>query len=148
MYTENNRYTTAERANDDFLRRMLGGELSGNARAVMNEVGETPQKPHQPGCRMEDGEAERREGLGDVGTQRPRAEERPNCNEVDGNGCPKYLYTPSLAMVYAPYQCWQNLLDPEAALEHGSQFSELILPFEAGGRCMRMGGGKGRCKDL
>ncbi|MBE6553551.1 MAG: spore coat associated protein CotJA [Ruminococcaceae bacterium] len=35
-------------------------------------------------------------------------------------------------MVYAPRQCWQNLLDPEAALANGTLFGDLILPFEGG----------------
>jgi hypothetical protein len=40
---------------------------------------------------------------------------------------------PSLAMVYAPKQCWQNLLDPAVGLAHGSIFADLILPFEGCG---------------
>ena len=145
MYTENTRHTSLDRANDDFLRRMLGGELTGGERAVMTKMEEALQKPLHSGCAMGDGCMERREAEHNAVEQRPRAEEGPSCNEGDENGCPKYLYASSLAMVYAPYQCWQNLLDPESALEQGSQFADLILPFEAGGRCMRTGGGKGRC---
>ena len=37
-----------------------------------------------------------------------------------------------------------DLLEPEAALEQGSQFAELVLPLEAGGCGMRTRG-KGRC---
>ena len=33
MYSENQRNTCARRANDEFLRRMLGGELAGNGDA-------------------------------------------------------------------------------------------------------------------
>ena len=140
MYTENNRHTSVERANDDFLRRMLGGELIGGARAVMSEAGEIPAPSPAPGCAAGDGRR------GDEREERTaRAEERPSCNEGDGNACPQYPNMPSLAMVYAPYQCWQNLLDPESALEQGSQFAELILPLETAGGCARAGGGKGRC---
>ena len=46
--------------------------------------------------------------------------------------CPLYVKAPSLAMVYAPRQCWQNLLEPKAALANGTLFADLALPFEAG----------------
>lgn len=36
-----------------------------------------------------------------------------------------------LAMVYSPYQSWQNLYTPDLALEKGTLFSELDLPIES-----------------
>ena len=145
MYTENHRHASIDRANNEFLRRMLGGELMGGARAVMNEMEDESQKPHLPGCGTENNCTEHMESEQEAVPHGARGEERPQCNEGDEAFCPKYMQMPSLAMVYAPHQCWQNLLDPETALERGSQFAELILPFDAGDRCMRMGGGKGRC---
>lgn len=107
MYSENSRRTT-RRANDEFLRRMVGGELTGKELPVMNM---TP-----PGM-----------GNGD--------EAAPGCNGSDTNtpgDCPVMLHAPSLAMVYSPRQCWRNLLDPRTALKNGSLFAELVLPLEAG----------------
>ena len=36
-----------------------------------------------------------------------------------------------LAMVYSPYQNWQNLYTPDVALEKGTLFAELDLPIES-----------------
>ncbi len=36
-----------------------------------------------------------------------------------------------LAMVYSPYQNWQNLYTPDVALEKGTLFGELDLPIES-----------------
>ena len=35
-----------------------------------------------------------------------------------------------LAMVYSPYQCFRNTYAPDIALDRGTLFSELDLPFE------------------
>lgn len=35
----------------------------------------------------------------------------------------------SLAMMYVPYQRFENLYEPERALERGTLFAELDLPF-------------------
>ena len=35
----------------------------------------------------------------------------------------------SLAMVYAPYQKWQNILDADTALCKGTIFAGLVKPF-------------------
>ena len=145
MYMENNRPTSPNRANDDFLRRMLGGELKSGERAVMNKAEEASQESRPSDC-VFGKVCARREGMQNEPRERnARGEDRPKCNDGDENECecPKYMRMPSLAMVYAPHQCWQNLLDPESALGHGSQFAELILPLEADGN-MGMGG-KGRC---
>ena len=84
MYTENNRYTSLDRANDDFLRRMLGGELTGGERAVMSETEAAPQTPSCSGCATGERrtEQEREE-------RSMRGEARPRCNEGDENRCPQ-----------------------------------------------------------
>ena len=143
MYMENNRHASQGRANDEFLRRMLGGELTGGERAVMNLPKE---EPHMPGHMIGDG-CKQHENMAHERIERQaRGEAGPQCNQGDeaSCACPQYMRMPALAMVYAPHQCWRNLLEPEAALEQGSQFSELVLPLEAGGCGMRTGG-KGRC---
>lgn len=47
---------------------------------------------------------------------------------------------PSLAMVYLPYQKWQDLYNPNDALANGTLFVELDKPFTAGKR-----GGRSKC---
>lgn len=39
-----------------------------------------------------------------------------------------------VAMVYSPCQPWNNVYKPEIALERGTVFKDLDLPFEGGGR--------------
>ena len=34
-----------------------------------------------------------------------------------------------IAMCYVPWQKWQDVLEPEDSLEHGTIFTELALPF-------------------
>lgn len=115
MYSDQNRCNPARRANDAFLRQMIGGELTDGRLSTMPR-GDCPM---------------------------PSVERRESCTVCEGatgeNGgscalsdCPKYAHAPSLAMVYAPGQCWRNLLDIESALEHGSLFAELVLPFRGG----------------
>ncbi len=108
MYSDNQKRASVSRANDAFLRRMLGGELMGGEMPVMNV--ETPTLPENGG-------------------------NSPSCdgskpNDGDRGECPMYLHAPSLAMVYAPRQCWRNLLDPRSALVQGTMFAEMVLPFE------------------
>ncbi len=55
----------------------------------------------------------------------------------DADGICEY---PSLAMVYLPYQKWQDLYNPNDALANGTLFIELDKPFNAGKR-----GGRSRC---
>ena len=112
MYSENQRRVPMRRANDEFLRRMLDNEDARGARAVMNPAPmPTPSLP-------------------------PERPSRPSCDGSypDGGnhagGCQMPENMPSLAMVYAPKQCWQNLLEPSVGLAHGSIFADLILPFE------------------
>ena len=121
MYFEPEKKACVQRANNEFLRRMLGGETVDGASAcpVMNMGGEVrPQLPpeeNRPSC---------------DGSYRPSCDGSYRPGE-DGGACPKHIHAPSLAMVYAPRQCWQNLLDPVAGWKEGSIFAELILPLEA-----------------
>lgn len=39
-----------------------------------------------------------------------------------------------LAMVYSPYQFWRGMYTPDVALQRGTLFGELDLPFEGSGR--------------
>ena len=114
MYLENGRRSAARRSNDEFLRRMVGGELTANELPVINRP--SPMPPN-----MEGG----------------------SCNSGDTNEageCPSLLDAPSLAMVYAPRQCWRSLLDPDSALANGSLFAELVMPFEGCGKTRGMEG--------
>lgn len=117
MYPKNNRPPSG-RVNDEFLRRMVGGELIGDTLPVMQMT--------------------RKEA-----TNQTRST-IPNCNQDDDetalSECPVMLGAPSLAMVYSPRQCWRNLLEPDAALSSGSLFAELVLPFEGARKSMGTGG--------
>jgi len=125
MYSDANRRSSMRRSNDEFLRRMIGGEQVSAERTVMSSTAPMPFKPiapsvpnlrpnHKTAC---------------DGTPRGEANDMGN---VGGESCPLYVKTPSLAMVYAPRQCWQNLFDPQTALANGTLFADLVLPFEAG----------------
>lgn len=46
---------------------------------------------------------------------------RSSCDEV--NRCP-------LAMAYVPWQCWGNTYEPAVALQRGTIFPDLDLPWE------------------
>lgn len=116
MYSEHNS-RPSRRVNDEFLRRMVGGELISKELPVMN--------------------------MARLDTAPGQMPERPSCNQNDENGgreCPVNINAPSLGMVYSPRQCWRNLLDHEAALSNGSLFAELVMPFEAGERHNGTGG--------
>lgn len=71
-----------------------------------------------------------------------RQESRINCK---GEEVPARVPTPTtnqrgtwglenypLASVYSPIQHWRNLYDPDKALERGTLFGELDLPFVCG----------------
>ena len=127
MYIESNRRAAESRADADFLRRMLGGELNdaANTRICNNcNMGRScewrPQARQESPMRPENG----------CGCQ------RPSCD----TSCPTEISAPSLAMVYCPRQCWRSLFSPEDGLKHGTIFAELVLPFEG-----RQLGGKEGC---
>ena len=117
MYIESNRRAAESRADADFLRRMLGGELNtmpNNGMSNNTNAGRCcewrPQARQEAPVRPKGG----------CGCQRP-------CD----TSCPAEVAAPALAMVYCPRQCWRKLFEPEDALKHGSLFAELVLPFEA-----------------
>ena len=114
MYFENEKENPRRRAGDEFLRRMRCEEFLSRQSAN----GDVPTF-----------------GRSDV----PRRDETPrtSCNgeKVEGGGSfagetrNSACSMPSLAMVYSPYQNWQNLLSPMEGLSNGSIFAELIKPF-------------------
>ena len=148
MYIENNRRAAESRADADFLRRMLGGELNGNRcdrsgnRSCDRLYNRTPAEPIQGSPRGECCEwtpaSPRVQARQEMPSVRPDG--NCGCQRPCDTSCPTEIPAPSLAMVYSPRQCWQNLLDPAVGLKHGTIFSELILPFEG-----RQIGGKERC---
>lgn len=119
MNFDSQRNFRTRRANDEFLRRMHGGEIAG---------------------------AERRERTVPVfaGTEISAKNDRPlpRCdgtypdggNPENGN-VPSF---PSLAMVYSPVQEWKEVLTPEEGLRSGSIFRQLLKPLENAGA----GGGR------
>lgn len=117
MYSENNRRSATQRANDEFLRRMLGGELTGDG---------FPVAKLSPEVSLHSDAATNGKRIACDGTPRPDQ----NASMTD-KSCPTSIPAPSIAMVYAPKQCWRKLLDPAQGLSKGSIFSELILPLEA-----------------
>ena len=110
MYSENNHRSAVRRADGEFLRRMMGGELSGNGFPVMS---------------INDNSSHRSTPTRDISP-------RTLCNGTskNDNSCPTELSAPSLAMVYSPKQCWRKLLDPKEGLKAGTIFAELVLPLE------------------
>lgn len=126
MYMENNRRAAESRADADFLRRMLGGELNGNSCGRSCGRDRTPMQARQ-------------EDRGDCCEWTPQARQeapmRPEngcgCHKPCDTSCPTEIAAPALAMVYCPRQCWRKVFEPEEGLKHGTIFAELVLPFEA-----------------
>ncbi len=50
----------------------------------------------------------------------------PHMPEMHESTFPSHV---SLAMMYVPYQRFENLYEPEKALERGTLFADLDLPF-------------------
>ncbi len=132
MYSETNRRASVRRSNDEFLRRMIGGEL-GEIDPRLEKSAEMPTGA-TGGSRISCDGTPRGEFEHHHSGEQNHSGERHHSGEQNHSGetCPLYSKTPSLAMVYAPYQCWQKLLTPEAALSHGTLFEDLMLPFEGG----------------
>lgn len=126
MYSEQDRRAPMRRSNDEFLRRMIGGELTGGEMPVMNM--ERPSLPDYSSNRKVDCEGNI------VGGESSCTENQNHGNEACTDECPTHVHAPVLAMVYSPRQCWRNVLDPQSGLENGSMFAELILPFEGCGK--------------
>ena len=126
MYSEKENRAGVQRANNEFLRRMLGGELTyGYVPAFNEESPSLPEYPTRPPCNSDSDDS-----AGSLSGA--------DCTHV----CDAPIQPPSLAMVYAPKQCWRGLLDPTEALKQGTQFVELVLPFEG---CQKGKGGYGKC---
>ena len=101
---------SSHRVGDDFLRRMLNGELTEKSNRM-----QMPTTGTRTSCGCEERETRERSAM-------------PDCNACPDPPSPTM---PSLAMVYSPVQAWQGILSPDEGLRHGSIFSELILPLEA-----------------
>ena len=158
MYIESNRRAAQSRADADFLRRMLGGELNGTAYegSHNHSYDRSLDRPcnRERSCNHTPVESRRRAAAGECCEWTPSSpqaqarQEMPSVRPEGGCGCqrpcdttcPTEVPAPSLAMVYSPRQCWQSLLDPAVGLKHGTIFAELVLPFEG-----RQIGGKEGC---
>ena len=126
MYFENNRRAAGCRADADFLRRMLGGELNGN------NCGRSCGRDRLPMQSRQDQQGDCCEWTPQARQEAPmRPENGCGCQRPCDTSCPTEIPAPALAMVYCPRQCWRKLFEPEEALKHGSLFAELVLPFEA-----------------
>ena len=142
MYSENNRRSASRRTDADFLRRMLGGELTGDGYPVIN-LSISSEQPQDERSMVGDHRQKTMENRQNQQNTVDRRSARPILDEnippCDGNrnsndGCPSHIHAPALAMVYSPKQCWQNLLDPVSGLSEGTIFAELILPLEVVGK--------------
>ena len=144
MYFENNRRAAENRADADFLRRMLGGELNGNGCGCDRSDDRFTNRSYERTRERSYNRTplENRRGMGECCEWTPQqarqeAPVRPEngcgcgCQMSCNTSCPTEIPAPALAMVYAPRQCWRKLFEPEDALKHGSLFAELVLPFEA-----------------
>ena len=151
MYMENNRRAAGSRADADFLRRMLGGELSGNGcgcgRFDERSNDRDRSFDRDRSCDRTPVQS-RRDTTGECCEWRPQArQETPawpeggcGCQRPCDTSCPTEIAAPALAMVYCPRQCWRKLFDPEDGLKHGTIFAELVLPFEgAPNKCGKEG---------
>ncbi len=109
MYSEQNRRTTDRRADQEFLRRMLGGTLQGDRAPGRGTCAVSSSPVFAPSP------ASRRASTGSCGSSKPQV-----CSDT-------------LAMVTSPVQCWRELYSPAEALAHGTLFRELELPLEVAG---------------
>ncbi len=126
MYFENNRRTCSQRSNDDFLRRMLGGELKRDGGTSCNSNDRIPAK----GCVGNDRPLPRGEMQGMPGNhEMPNACPASPCT----HNCPTQIPAPAIAMVYVPRQCWKSVVEPSIGLSQGTIFTDLVLPLT--GKC-------------
>jgi len=138
MYSDDHRQTPTHRANDAFLRQMLGGDLKGGELSRLQT--ETVKRPEV----WDDRRVDCRGNLLSGESAHPEKSMRESGEQRDRETCPTEISAPALAMVYSPKQCWRKLFDPQSGLEHGSLFAELILPFEG---CPKYGRTEGKpCK--
>ena len=113
MYNDKNRQIGGYIRRDPFA-----GQLSGRSRPTFSQLEGGADPPAQEGGgRLCDGSL----------PGRNTAEDMNSCGEADrGWG----LESHPLAMVFSPLQEFHELYSPEKALERGTMFSELDLPFE------------------
>ena len=82
-----------------------------------------------PNSERQDNSMPRRRCDGSLHNPNQRQDNSSPYNCVRGD-CGKWgLTNHPLAMVYSPCQSWQNAYAPDVALERGTLFSELDLPF-------------------
>ena len=131
MYFENNRRAAENRADADFLRRMLGGELNDSAcnrtDHSCNRYAHEPRRATGSCCEWAP-QARQLQARQEVLVE---PENGCGCQKPCNTSCPTEIQAPALAMVYCPRQCWRKLFDPADGLKHGTIFAELVLPFEA-----------------
>lgn len=114
---ENDNRTPRERIDDSFLRRMLG---------------ESEQNRTMP---------RRESDMSEQGGLPCNPESRSGDNHSTDN---YRLMNFPLGMVYSPVQEWRNIYDTETALDRGTLFRELDMPWEVS---MPSSGRGGRCCD-
>lgn len=173
MYSDNHNKNSARRSDTEFLRRMRGGELTGDGFRSIRIPGTaadgiTPQPiggmtnpqngttPQNEG-RFSPPPAENTCGCGcnqesesTCGSRNPGSScnscSNPPATPCPENNCPTTIPAPSLAMVYCPRQCWRRILNPAEGLSAGSIFEELLLPLKAKNQKPMREGEKSRCR--
>ena len=73
-------------------------------------------------------------GNGCGNTSRERTGNGNGCGNAENGNRGRGFHDHPLAMVYSPYQHFREIYTPDTALDRGTLFSELDLPFEGGNR--------------
>jgi hypothetical protein len=119
MYNDKNRQNAADMHHGRAARMPIGRSRPAFAEGNGEAIGSIPRVDERIGKRLCDGTLPD----GDL------TDRRGECGDGDaGFG----LRSHPLAMVYSPLQEFHELYSPEKALERGTLFSELDLPFEGG----------------
>lgn len=148
MYNDKNPLYSSNSRRDIPPRTLVGRSCPTFAKAEA-EVSELPRVDERQGRRLCDGTL--REDAYDNGaqgrhvTRNENANSMNGCNNMSGSGCGNGnggwgLKSYPLAMVYSPLQEFREVYEPDVALERGTMFAELDLPFEGGKS------GKGGCR--
>ena len=127
MYSDKNPLYPAH-ARRDIPPRALSGRSRPTFANPVSAVNTIPNIMDQQGKRLCDGT------LPETQTAPRNDHGADNCGEGGGWGLSSY----PLASVYSPLQEFRDLYDEEKALERGTLFAELDLPFE---------GAKGGCRS-